>query len=86
MPRKMNSALIALVWVELTGRARLVPGSPRRGECFVADEEAVADGNALFGEDSGERGDGAGLRSGLPGLAGFARVDGEHYLDHAALE
>jgi hypothetical protein len=29
------------------------------GEGFVSDEESVADGEALFGENSGERGDGA---------------------------
>lgn len=47
------------------------------GKCFVADEESVPDGDALFGEDTGERGDGAGLRPGLSGVVGFAGVDGE---------
>jgi hypothetical protein len=41
------------------------------GEGFVADEESVPDGDALFGEDSGERGDGAGIRFGLSVLGGF---------------
>jgi len=47
------------------------------GEGFVSDEEAVADGDALFGEDTGERGDGSSLRFGLTGLGGFAGVNGE---------
>lgn len=48
-----------------------------RGEGFASDEESVADGDAVFGEDAGERGDGGCMRFGLPGLAGFAGVDGE---------
>lgn len=48
-----------------------------RGEGVVADEESVADGDALFGEDAGECRDGAGVGFGLSGLAGFAGVDGE---------
>jgi hypothetical protein len=47
------------------------------GEGFVSDEESVPDGDALFGENPGESGDGAGLGSGLSVLAGFAGVDGE---------
>ena len=31
----------------------------------------------MFGEDSGECGDGAGVGFGLPGLGGFAGVEGE---------
>ena len=47
------------------------------GEGLVSDEESVPDGNALFGEHAGERGDGAGMRPGLAVLAGFAGLDGE---------
>ena len=48
-----------------------------RREGLVADEQSVPNGDALFREDTGERGDGAGMRSGLPGTGGFAGVDGE---------
>lgn len=44
------------------------------GEGVVSDEEPVADGHALFGEDSGEGGDGAGVGF---GMSGFAGVEGE---------
>lgn len=47
------------------------------GEGFVSDEESVPDGDALFGEDSCECGNGAGMRSGLSWEGGFAGVDGE---------
>jgi hypothetical protein len=47
------------------------------GEGFVSDEESVPDGDALFGEDPGERGDGAGVRPNLSVVDGFAGVDGE---------
>jgi hypothetical protein len=40
------------------------------GEGFVSDEESVPDGDALFGEYSGERGDGAGLGLVCPGWQG----------------
>ena len=43
-------ALIALVWVELTGKARQVPGSPSwGGEGLVSDEESMPDGDAPLG-------------------------------------
>lgn len=47
------------------------------GEGFVADEEAIADSDSLFGEDPGERRDSSRLRPGLAVLSGFAGVDGE---------
>lgn len=46
------------------------------GEGVVSHEEPIADGDALFGEDSDEGRDGAGVRFRLTGLAQFAGVDG----------
>ena len=35
------------------------------GEGFISDEESVADGDALFGEDPGQRGNSTGVGPGL---------------------
>lgn len=47
------------------------------GEGFVADEESVPDGDALFREHTGQSRDRAGKRPRLSGAGGFAGVDGE---------
>jgi hypothetical protein len=49
------------------------------GERCVPYEEAVPDGDALFGENAGQRGDGGGLWFGRPVLTPFARVDSEQH-------
>jgi len=72
LPRYMKSALTALVWMELTGRGEVGAGAAVvGGGGLVSDEEAVPDGDALPGEDSGERGDAAGVGVGLSGVGWF---------------
>lgn len=58
---------------EIGPRYALVVG----GEGCISDEEAVPNGDALFGENAGERGDGGGVGFGRPQLGGFAAVDRE---------